>query len=93
MKVSYEENLDDLSVYNITSFMLSQPGHNLKSKHDLEEEIIYTEDEMVKSSHTSLAPPSLDILQVQRLKTELKYEVQLIRDVLDRVPPAINFQR
>ena len=48
---------------------------------------------MVKNSYTSPASPSLDILQVQRLKTELKYEVQLIHDALDRVPPAINFQR
>ena len=83
MKISCEQNLEDLSVHDVISSLLSVQGHDLRSKADPEVEPFHEDDELVKNLYVSPPSPPLDIIQLQRLKAELKSLVPLIHDVLD----------
>ena len=83
MKISCEENLEDLSVYAVISSLLSIQGHDLRSKADTEVEPFLEDDELVKNLYANPPSPPIDTTQLHRLKAELKALVPLIHDVLD----------
>ena len=78
------ESLENMSVQSIMKYILDIEGYDLSYKVGLEEEIINEDCELVKELYSKPPVPPFDIVQLQRLKAELKSMIPSVHEVLDR---------